>query len=150
MRGIEADEAEEVLDACASPRPIPQAMDDERLFDDLPSAHARVQRRVRILKHDLHVPAGLAHPLTRQREHVVTAKPDGAARRFNKAQDAASGCRLPAPGLSDETERFPLIDAEAHVVDGANGRAVSKQSSATNEFFDETGHFDERHQTMDA
>jgi hypothetical protein len=95
------------------------------------------------------VPARLAHPLTRQREDIVTPKPDGAARRFNKAQNAASGCRFPAPGFSDETERFPLIDAEAHVVDGANGRAVSKQSSATNEFFDEMGHFDERHQTID-
>ena len=39
-----------------------QAVYDQGLFDDLAHPHARIERRVRVLKHDLHVAAGLAHP----------------------------------------------------------------------------------------
>ena len=50
-------------------------MDDERLLDDVARPHARIERRVRILKHHLHVAPGRAHPRAIEREHVLAAKP---------------------------------------------------------------------------
>jgi hypothetical protein len=41
-------------------------VDDQRLLDDLSCAHPRVERRVRILKDDLHVAARLAQPPPRK------------------------------------------------------------------------------------
>ena len=61
VAGVEADELEQILD-----RPVPPALrhgigvDAERLADDLADAHPRVQRRVRILEHDLHSATQLA------------------------------------------------------------------------------------------
>src|SRR3712207_7941972 len=55
------------------PRSAADAVDDERLGDDVAGGHPRVQRRVRILEDDLHVAAGapqLLPPQRRSEEHT--------------------------------------------------------------------------------
>ena len=41
---IEADKVKEFGDPLAPRRPVAQAVDDERLLDDLPRTHARIER----------------------------------------------------------------------------------------------------------
>src|SRR5580765_1829036 len=61
MRRIEANEVEELCHAGAPGVAIAELVDDQRFLDDLPRAHPRVERRIRILKYDLHVAPRLPH-----------------------------------------------------------------------------------------
>src|SRR6185312_15786529 len=138
-------EAEQFRDARPARRPVADAVNDERLFDDLTRAHARVERRVRILKHDLHVAARTAHAAAREREDVFAAEPHGSRRRFDQTQQAASGRRLAAAGLADEPERLAAVDREADAVDRLDERARAQKSRVAHEMLDEPGDFNERH-----
>jgi hypothetical protein len=71
---VEADEIEELGDARAPLRARARLVDDERLLDDGADAHPRVERRVRVLKHDLHVAPRLPQPLARKAEDVFLAE----------------------------------------------------------------------------
>ena len=62
MRRIETDEREELADPRLTLRLFPDLVDDERLLHDRSGPHPGVQRRVRILKDDLHVAARAAQP----------------------------------------------------------------------------------------
>ena len=59
--GAEADGAQQLVDAAAALPSLVQAVDAQRLGDDLAHRHARVQRRVRILEDDLQLAAHVAH-----------------------------------------------------------------------------------------
>ena len=103
-------------------------MNDERLFDDLPRPHPRVERRIRILKHDLHLPPRCPQLATRdKREDILAAKADLARGRLDQPQQAAAGRRLAAAGLADQAERLALFDREAHVIDRGDTRALAEQ-----------------------
>src|SRR5204863_4091784 len=91
-------------------------VDDERLFDNLPHAHARIQRRVRILKDDLHVAPGMTKRVAREAEHVLSAKEHLASGRLDQPEDAAACRRFSAARLSNEPERLRLVERKAHIV----------------------------------
>src|SRR3954468_1765642 len=110
MREIESDEREQFANARAASSAIAQTMDAQWLLDDLACAHTRVQRRVRILKDDLHVPARPTQTAARKRKHVLAAKSNGAGGRINQPQETASGGRLAAAGFADQTKRFAGLD----------------------------------------
>jgi hypothetical protein len=98
--GIEADEWKQLGDACATGTSIAELVDDERLLDDLARPHARVERRVRILEHDLHFAARLAHPPPREAEHVVSPRkrtlPEvGSISRRTQRPVVVFRCRIP-------------------------------------------------------
>src|SRR5437762_2145076 len=61
LRGIQADQVEELRDTRAPLRSRSDLVDDQRLFDDRADAHARVERRVGILENDLHVATRVSH-----------------------------------------------------------------------------------------
>ena len=96
----------------------------ERLADDLPGGHARVERAVGVLEHHLHFFAEFAHPLAAHGGEFFAPEADGAGRGLVEPQDAASQRGLAATGLADEAERLSLADAEGnavhrlHVADG--------------------------------
>src|SRR5205809_813725 len=146
VRRVEADEVKELGDPIA-PRPaVTQAVDDERLLDDLSRAHARVERRVRILKDDLHIAPRLAQAPARKGEHVLAPDPYFARRGVDEPEHAAPGRRLSAARFADEPEGFPFLNREAHVVDRLDDRALPEQAGVAHEVFDEMGNFNERHQ----
>ena len=73
-------------------------VDDQRLLDDVLHAHARVERRVRILEDDLHVAPRRAQPLLREREDVFvreTAPRRTSARSAAGCTGRSSSCRCP-------------------------------------------------------
>src|SRR6266851_1818227 len=53
MRRVQTDQLEQFRDARLPLGACAQLVDDERLLDNLPRTHARVQRRIWVLKHDL-------------------------------------------------------------------------------------------------
>ena len=65
-------------------------MDDQRLLDDRADAHARIERRVRILEDDLHVAAGAAAaprartPARRDRRTAISPEVGSISRRMQR------------------------------------------------------------------
>ena len=123
VRRVEANQIEQLGDARAPRGARADPVNDERLLDDLPRAHARVERGIRILEDDLHLAPRLAHTGAREREDVLAAKLHLARRRLDEPQHAAARRRLAAARFADQPERFALFDREAHVVDGVHDGA---------------------------
>ncbi len=102
------------------------AVDAQRLADDVPDAHARVERGIRVLEDDLHVAAQALHLGARGAHDVDALEGDLAGGRLDQAQHAAPGGRLAAPALADEPQRLALVDVEGDAVDRVDvaGRAL--------------------------
>ena len=124
-------------------------MNHERLFDDVAGAHARVERRVRILKDDLHVPPRLTHLRARQLKDVPAPEQDLAGRRLDQAEHAAAGRALAAARLADEIEHLALVNREAHAVDGCDDGRSRPEAMPPDEVLDEVPDLEERHRLSD-
>ena len=99
-----------------------QAVRHDGLGDDLGDGHARVERGVRVLEHELDITAEGA-PLARgERGDVTAVEGDGAARGRDQSGDHAANRRLAATGLAHEPEHLAAADGERDVVDGAHVR----------------------------
>src|SRR5262249_3650334 len=146
---VQPDEVEEFGDAHLALRACADAVDDQRFFDNLPRPHARVQRRVRILKDDLHVAARLAQPRPCELEHVLPAKPYLSGSRLDQPEHAASGRGLATSRFADQPERLPFLDREADVVNGENRRAFAEQPRIAHEALHEMRDLNEGHWSID-
>ena len=75
--GVEPDDVEQLLGTrlCCS-RPCPDAVDHERLGDDLADGHARVQARIRVLEDDLDVAAERLELRPLRAQHVAAVERD--------------------------------------------------------------------------
>ena len=89
----------------------------DRLGDDLPDRHARIERRVRILEDHLHVLPRAAQLRAGQLRNVDVAEHHAPARRFDQPQHRAAERRLSASRFPDEPERFARKNVERHAVD---------------------------------
>jgi hypothetical protein len=114
---VQADELEQLADAAATLVSIAEAVNDQRFLDDLTCPHPRVQRRVWVLKDDLHVAPRLPHLARGQREHLAAAESHVAGGRLDEPKHASPRRRLAASRFAHQPERFAFNDAEAHVVD---------------------------------
>ena len=92
-------------------------MDLQRLGDDRADRHARIERRVRVLKHDLHLPAQRAQLGAVHRAHLPPFKPDLAGGRFIEAQNRAACGRLATATFADQAQRLVFVYGEADAVD---------------------------------
>jgi hypothetical protein len=118
--GVEADDVEQVLHLLAAVALRGHlGVDLERLADDVADRHARVERGVRVLQHDLDLPAQRLEVLPAPAEHVLAVEPHRARRRRLQPHQHLrqwSTCRSPtrrrAPSVS------PLSRVEADAVDG--------------------------------
>ena len=90
---------------------------DERLADDVADRHAGVERGVRILEDDLHLPPHPAHLLATDLGQLDTLEAHRARGRLEELEDAVAGRRLARAGLADEPERLARSDVEADAVD---------------------------------
>ena len=96
-------------------------MRPQRLFQDRPDGHARVERGEGVLEDDLHPGAQAAQGLRVQRKHVLAVKEDLPRRRLGQAQKAAAQGGLAAAGLPDQAQRLPGVQGQVHAVHGAQG-----------------------------
>ncbi len=104
-------------------------VDDERLLQRRRNGLAGVERRVRVLVDDLHVPAEAPQVPGFQAKDVhfgrraapvlaVGVEEDLARRRLLEPQDRASRSGLSAAALPYQSQGLPFADCEAHIVDG--------------------------------
>src|SRR5262249_37989009 len=116
----QADRAQQLVDAAAALASPVQVVHAERLRDDLPHGHARVERRVRVLKDDLQLPAHFAHPPSGEARDVLPVEDDLSVGRLEELDHGAAERRLSAAGLADEAERLPRAQREIDAVDGVH------------------------------
>src|SRR5262249_56138797 len=92
------------------------AVHAERLCDDLPHRHARVQRAVGILEYDLHLPPHRAQLGGRSGREILALEEDGPARGLLELEDTTPGGRLAAARFADETEILAPPDRHRNVL----------------------------------
>ncbi len=87
--------AQELRRPLVAPGAAEASVNDERLGDDRADRHARVERRVGILKDDLHVAPHAAHVRRTEGQHVRAVELHLSRGRLDEAKDAAADGRLP-------------------------------------------------------
>ena len=88
----------------------------QRLGDDLPHRHSRVQRAVGVLEDHLEPAPDLPQLALGQRGEVAALEDDLARGRLLELEDAPAGGRLAAAGLPDQAQGLAAADGEAHAV----------------------------------
>src|SRR5579883_1148028 len=102
----------------------------ERLTDNRPYRHPRIQRGVRILKNDLHISPFASKIVLGQRQKIDSIETDRAGIRLDQAQHStASGC-FTAAGFTDQSKRLSFIDRETHVIDRTHIRCDARKDPA--------------------
>ena len=110
-------------DPIAQRPPTRDLVDRQRLADDPPDRHARIERREWILEDHLHVGADLGELLRIQLLHLDLAELRIVERylaggRIIQANNRAAGGALAAAALADQAECFALLDEQIDTVDG--------------------------------
>ena len=116
----EPDRPQQLVHPGAPLRAVIATVDAERLADDVADRHARVERRVRVLEDDLHLPAHLAHLAPTEVRDVAPVEDDLARRRLDQLDQRAREGRLAAAGLADEPERLARAQCQVDAVDGVD------------------------------
>src|SRR5439155_1181021 len=94
------------------------------------NAHARVERREGILEDDLDLPAHAAQRPRIEREEVHVVEEHFTGGGLEQPQNQATGRRLAAPGLADQTECLARHNVERHAIDGAYGAGLTPEDAA--------------------
>jgi hypothetical protein len=122
-----------------------EAVNLDPLGDDRADAHPRVQRRIGILKDDLHGAAHASELGGGEREDVLAVEADLARRRLDQPEQAAPKRGLSATGLADDAQGLPCADLQVDTFDGANDElAASEESTADRVVLGETSCDEER------
>src|SRR5262249_9129876 len=113
--------------------------------------HARIQRRIWILKYQLHVATQRSQLAARERRKIPPVKPDRSPRRIHQTQDEPPQRRLAGAGFPDEPERLASINLEVdacHRLD-CQPRARQQGIAARTELLPNTINSDQRPGTFD-
>ena len=119
VAGRETHRLEDLHDPVPARSPVSLAVDLERFGDQIPDAHAGIQRPPGVLEDHLHASTDRPALGPGGGHEVHAVEPHRAVRDGREPVDGPRKRRLSAPGLADETERFAAPDGEAHAVDGS-------------------------------
>ena len=122
--------AEQLEDAVLLRPLAAEALHGERLCDDRADPHPRVERRVRILEHELQVAALAPEFAAMQAGHVHAAEGDSARVRLLQRHDHLADRGFAAPRLSHQAERRAGGHRERHIRDGLDTRHLALQDRA--------------------
>ena len=126
----ETDELEELRHAAPARGRVEIRVDDERLRHDRRHPHARIQRRVGILKDRLDRAPITAPSLGIQPVHVLPVEANRACRRTLEPEDQLGGRRLAAAGFADEAERGASFQRERDRIHRAHERRGPSERAA--------------------
>src|SRR3954468_20081324 len=128
MLGAQPDALEDVSDARAALLRVADAVHAQRLADDVAGRHARIERRERILKDDLHLPSVGAQLRLGEMRDIRAVDLDLPRSRLDQPQDRATNGGLAAAGLAHQRERLAGADRERHAIDriDVTGRAAQQ------------------------
>src|SRR5205085_8818083 len=103
----EADEPQQLLDARPQLlRSRDEAVEPQRLTENLAHGHARIERGIGVLEDDLHGAPERAHLVLAELEDIPAGETYGAGGRLDQAQHQPSRGRLAATRLAHERERL--------------------------------------------
>ncbi len=115
----QADQTEQIRHLLFSFCPMGiQAIDRKRLGDNIGNRHARIQRRIRVLKDHLHFFSQFMHFTRTGGKHIGAFKQDAAAGGFIEPEHRTPGGRLPTAGFADQPHRFALMNGKGKSVHG--------------------------------
>jgi hypothetical protein len=117
---IESHKIQQLDDALAPLLSLAQAVNYQRFFDYISYSHSRIERRVRVLKNDLHIATRPPHLCGRKRKKIAPVESYFSRCRFDEPQNAAARRRFAAARLSNKPEGFSAPDRKAYVIDRAN------------------------------
>src|SRR2546428_82169 len=120
----EAHELEQVLDSRASSGWLQAA---DAFADDLVHGVTWVERRVRILEHDLHLSPEPPNLRSREREDVLAFVANLAPRRFDQLDQQPRKRRFAAPALTDQGQDLPPPDTQIDILQGAQPGSLLAQ-----------------------
>src|SRR6204780_1560655 len=112
------------------PPGLGQFVNDQGFADDRADAHARIERRIRILKDDLDIAAQDTQLIGRQRSDLLAFEIDLSGSRFDQAKHATPCGRLAAAGLADQPQRFAAGDVKIDAVDRADAAGLTAEQAA--------------------
>jgi hypothetical protein len=127
--GIEADALEEAPGAgarLAAGRAVHEQAERHRVVD----RHARIQRGVRVLKDELHVPAQPLQARPARRAQILAEERDGARIGLEQAENQPGQGRLAAPGFADDAQRLLRLHGERDVVHRPHPRLRPEEKAA--------------------
>ena len=117
----------------------------QSLAHDLADRQARVERRVGVLKDDLHLGAGgleLARP---HREHIPAVELDLPPRGLDQPQQQATGRGFAAAAFAHQPEHLAPLDGERDAVDRLDLSDLTlEEPTVDREILDEVGDFQQR------
>src|SRR5260221_2885454 len=117
LRGAQADLLEQRGDEFGPLLSPADAVPLERLAYDISRRHARIERRIRILKDHLHsAPMPPQFGFAQVRD-VMAVELDNASCRLKQPQHGACDRRFAAPALPDQPQGLAFAHLEAHAVD---------------------------------
>ena len=148
--GAEAHIVEHPLDARVELPASRQAVQPQRLADDVAAAHPRVERRVRVLEHHVQLAPQRAHGAAREVRDVDALQPDLARRRLDQPHHAVRDRRLAAPRLADEPEQLALLQLERDAVDRMDERAAAGDPAADAEVLDQVANLESARRAVGA
>src|SRR5262249_19801114 len=127
--GTQADDLEQFGDALFARGGVAEAVDGERLVEDLAHGHARIERRVGILEDDLRALAERAQRAGGGPGDVGAVDDHAARARLVQTQDGAADRRLAAARLADEAQRLAGGDVERDAVDGLDDALAAAEEA---------------------
>ena len=98
-------------------------MKAQRLGQDLPGAHARIQRRLRILENHLHSPPKAPPPALGKIVHPPPVEKNAPRVRANQAENDAGQGGFSAAGLAHHAKDFAAPDGKRNAVERARDDA---------------------------
>jgi hypothetical protein len=108
----------------------PRFVNRERLADDRTNAHARIERRGRILKNHLHAASSRAKIVSFCREPVLSIKSNFAGIRCDEPQQDARKRRLAAARFADDAESLSRHKRKVDILDGESATGAVARADA--------------------
>ncbi|MNI29456.1 hypothetical protein D3C73_832720 [compost metagenome] len=105
-------------------------MHQQRLHDGKAHGHARVQRRKRVLEHELDVAAQGLQFVVLQADDVAAAELDLAALAFHQAQQRTAGSGFAAARFTHQRQRFAGVQIKADLFNGMHAALHAAQDAA--------------------
>jgi len=149
MHGPQAHAADQFVDAPVRGGALRHAACPQAFHDRLAHRHARMQRGIGILEHDLHLAAQQAHLAGRHLVEVAAVEQHLAAGLAHQVEDHAAKRRLARTGFAHQPQRLAAPDLEVDAIDGAHFVAAEgqRQSSMPDKNLGEAANLDQRRVT---
>jgi len=105
----------------------------QRLFDDAPNGHSRIQRRVWVLEDHLQLAMDVAKAIAANSRDILALENDLTVGWLDQAHDGLGERALAAAAFAHQAKRLAAMNVKAHVVYGAKHRRLAHEAAADRE-----------------